>query len=277
MRNLILFIWRYNFFFLFLLLEVLAAYIIVQQNHYHKNVFIHSSGQLTGEIYEFTNEVKGYFDLNRQNERLAEENAHLRSASHYAFMKTSVNTVRYKDTLYRRQFSYIPARVISSSLSHRNNIWMINKGKNQGVDKNMGVISSNGVVGIVVNVSKNFSTVNSVLHKQTRLSVMLKKTKHKGFVTWPGGDYRHGILNDIPSHVEITKGDTIVTSGNSLLFHENIMVGTVVEAQLQSGESFYDIEIEFSEDYNNTEYVYVIRNLMKEEQQELMEDTENED
>lgn len=269
MRNLILFIWKYNFFFLFLVLEVLAAYIIVQQNHYHQNVFIHSSGQVTGKIYEFTNEVKGYFDLNSQNERLSEENARLRNASSYAFMKTPVNTVRYKDTLYRRQFSYIPARVISSPVSHRNNIWMINKGKNQGIEKNMGVISSDGVVGIVLDVSNNFSTVNSVLHKQTLLSVMLKKTKHKGFVTWPGGNYRHGQLNDIPSHVEINKGDTIVTSGNSLLFHENIMVGTVVDAQLQSGDSFYDIEIEFSEDYKTTEYVYVIKNLMKKEQQEL--------
>lgn len=277
MRNLILFVWKYNFFFLFLIMEALAVYLIVQQNYYHKNVFISSSNQVAGKIFEVTHDITGYFTLNRQNTELAEENARLRNQSSHAFMKSSLKTIEFKDTLYHRYLEYIPARVVAASVNRRNNNWLINKGRKQGLEKDMGVISPNGVVGIVVEVSKNYSLVYSVLHKQTRLSVMLKKNKHKGFVTWPGGDYRLGLLNDIPSHVNVAEGDTIVSSGNSLLFPENIIVGTVTEAELGPGESFYDIEIRFSEDYNNTEYVYVVKNLMKEEQEQLMERAKDED
>ncbi|MGM0611903.1 MAG: rod shape-determining protein MreC [Bacteroidota bacterium] len=276
MRNLILLIWRNNYFFLFLLLEVLAVYIIIQENYYHKNVFIHSSGQITGKVYEITDDITGYFRLKKTNTELAEENARLRNSSDYAFMKTPLKTARQEDTLYHRYMEFIPARVIASSVNRRNNNWMINKGKKQGVEKNTGVISSNGVIGIVVETSGNFSLIQSVLHKQTTLSAMLEKNKQKGFVTWPGVNYRKGALNDIPSHVDVKKGDTIVTSGNSLLFPENILIGTVQDVGLEQGESFYNIEIEFSEDYNNIEYVYVVTNLMKEEQEELLERRDNE-
>ncbi|MCF8217699.1 MAG: rod shape-determining protein MreC [Bacteroidales bacterium] len=276
MRNLILFLWRNNFFFLFLLLEVLAVYIIVQENYYHKNVFIHSSSQITGKIYEITDDITGYFKLKKTNTELAEENARLRNHSDYAFMKTPLKTIRHKDTLYHKYMEFIPARVISSSVSRRNNNWMINKGKNQGIEKNTGVISSNGVIGIIVEVSANYSLVQSVLHKQTTLSAMLKKNKQKGFVTWPGVNYRKGELNDIPSHVNVQEGDTIVTSGNSLLFPENILIGTVLDVVLEQGKSFYNIDIKFSEDYNNSEYVYVVTNLMKGEQQDLLERRDDE-
>ncbi|MFW6020382.1 MAG: rod shape-determining protein MreC, partial [Bacteroidales bacterium] len=217
MRNLILFLWKNNYFFLFLLLEVLAAYIIVQKNYYHKNVFIQSSGQITGSVYEIADNITGYFRLKKTNTELAEENARLRNSSDYAFMKTPLKTLRHKDTLYHKYMEFIPARAIASSVNRRNNNWMINKGNEQGVEQNTGVISSKGVIGIVVEVSANFSLVQSILHKQTTLSGMLKNNKHKGFVTWPGVNYKKGKFNDIPSHVNVEKGDTIVSSGNSLL------------------------------------------------------------
>ncbi|MCF8332134.1 MAG: rod shape-determining protein MreC [Bacteroidales bacterium] len=276
MRNLILFIWKNNFFFLFILLEALAVFLIVQGNYYHKNVFIHSSNQITGKIYEVTHDVKGYFTLNRQNTRLAEENARLRNASDYAFMESALTTIRHEDTLFHRVFEFIPARVISSSVSRRNNNWIINKGRRQGLNEDMGVISSYGIVGIVVEVSNNFSLVYSILHKQANISAMLKKNNHKGFVTWPGVNYRKGIIHDIPAHVNVEKGDTVITSGNSMIFPENIMVGTVSEANVKQGKSFYNIEIKFSEDYNNTEYVYVVKNLMKNELKTLTEARDDE-
>lgn len=271
MRNLLLFLWKYNFFFLFLLLEFAAGYLIVQENYYHKNVFIHSSNQITGSLFEITHDIKGYFTLNRQNAELARENARLRNHSKYALMESSMNTIKQNDTIYYRYLEYIPARVVSSTVGRRNNTWIINKGKNQGITNDMGVISPQGVVGVVVEVSKNFGLVYSVLHKQTHLSAKLKKNNHKGFITWPGVDYRRGYLEDIPSHVNVSRGDTVVSSGNSLLFPEEIPIGTVEEVELESGESFYDITVRFSEDYNNTEYVYVVKNLMKEEQEKLLE------
>lgn len=275
MRNLILFLWKHNFFLLFLLLETLAVFLIVQQNYYHKNVFVHSANSVTGELYEFTHAIKGYFTLNRENAELAEENARLRSASRRAFMVTNMNSITREDTLYRRHLEYIPARVISGSVRRRSNNWMINKGSDQGLSTEMAVISPNGVVGIIVETSADFSLVYPLLHKSTHLSVKLKKNQHKGFITWPGGDYRTGVLNDIPAHVNVARGDTVVTSGNSMMFPENVLVGTVLDAKIEQGSSFYDIQIRFSEDYNRTEYVYVVKNIMKQEQEELLKKSED--
>ncbi|MFO8055315.1 MAG: rod shape-determining protein MreC [Bacteroidales bacterium] len=275
MRNLIHFFWKYNYFFLFLLLLALAVFLLVQKNYYHRNVYIQSSGMVTGKIYEAAQEISAYFNLNKQNQKLAEENARLRNATHYAFMSSSNNTIEYQDTLYYRYMEFLPARVISGPVSQRNNNWLINKGRDQGVEDGMGLISSDGVVGIVVEVSKHYSLVYSILHKQTQLSVMLQKNKHKGFLSWPGGNYKKGLLSDIPAHVKLEKGDTIISSGHSLMFPEGIMVGVISDFELRPGESFYDIEISFSEDYNNTDHVYIIKNLLKAEQNMLLEGHEN--
>ena len=276
MRNLIRLIVRNNYFFLFLFLEVIAFYFVFNENYYHQNVFIQSSKEITGKIYGVTDDITGYFKLKKANKELTKENARLRNSSDQAFMKTSLETIRHKDTLYHKYMEFVPARVIASPVNQRNNYWMINKGRQQGLEPDLGVISSNGVVGIVIEVSENFSLVQSVLHKQTTLSAMLKKNNHKGFVTWSGADYRKGELNDIPAHVNVEKGDTVVTSGNSLLFPGNIIIGSVQDKELNQGKSFYNIGIEFSEDYNSLEYVYVVKNLMKEEQQELQERRDDE-
>lgn len=276
MRNLILFFWKYNFFFLFLLLEVVAVYLIVEENYYHKTDFLHSSNKVIGELYDITHDIKGYFTLNRQNVELARENARLRNSSRRSFLKSPRDSFVVHDTVFRRYMEYVPARVISATIGKRNNHWVINKGKSHGLSKDMGVISPNGVVGVLVDVSRDFGLVYSILHKQTSLSAKLKKNDHRGFITWPGGDYRYGKLEDIPSHVNVNKEDTVVTSGNSLLFPENIPIGIISNVKLGSGQSFYDIKVRFLEDYNKTEYVYVVKNLKKEEQEKLIEENKYE-
>ncbi len=271
MRNLILFVKRHNYFFLFLLLEGLAIFIVVRKNYYHKNVYVQSSGMMAGKVHEMAQGVRGYFQLGKQNLLLAEENARLRNASITAFMKTPEYIIVKEDTLYKRYMEFIPAQVISAPVTQRNNNWLINKGAQHGLEQGMGVVSPNGLVGIIVEVSNNFSLIYSMLHSHTKISVMLKKNHHKGFMLWPGGNYRKGTLSDIPAHVNVAEGDTIVTSGQSLIFPENITVGTVLEIHRIAGESFLEIQMEFSEDYNNTRHVYVIKNLMREEQKALIE------
>lgn len=271
MRNLILFIKHHNYFFLFLLLEGLAIFIVVRKNYHHSNVYIQSSGRVIGAIHETAQGIREYFQLEKQNLVLAKENARLRNASKLAYMQVPNYTIAKEDTVYRRYMEFIPAKVVSAPVSQRNNNWMINKGSRDGLEQGMGVVSPNGLVGIIVEVSNNYSLIHSMLHSHTKISVMLKKNQHKGFMLWPGGNYREGIVSDIPAHVDVKPGDTIVTSGQSLIFPENIVTGTVIDSKRIEGEGFLDIQITFSEDYNNTRHVYVIKNLMIEEQEALKE------
>ena len=140
----------------------------------------------------------------------------------------------------------------------------------------MGVISSRGIVGIVKDVSDNFSSVISVLHKDSKISAKIKKYGDVGSVLWNGYNYRRASLIDIPTHVPITRGDTIITSGFSSVFPEGIVIGKIIDHRIESGNTFYTITIEFSEDFNKLSYVYIIKNFFKNEQNDLEKKTQNE-
>jgi len=274
MRNLLAFIIRYNFLLLFLLFEALALILLANSTYYQRSVLQSSGNSITGKFYSSVSNISEYLKLRRTNELLAAENAMLRQMKGISFMKTDTNSFWVDDTLYKQQYKYIVARVIYNTVGKRNNYIMLNKGKRHGLDKDMAVITSNGVVGTVVNVSDNFAWVMSVLNKQTRISGRIKKNNQMGTLVWNGLDPLYGTLTDIPAHVKIAKGDTIVTSGFSYIFPANIMLGTIEDFRVEQGEHFYVIPFRFSVDFNSLEYVYVVKNLLKEEQEKLEKSTE---
>jgi rod shape-determining protein MreC len=167
------------------------------------------------------------------------------------------------DTIYSQQYRYISAKVISNSVNKRNNYLILNKGYRQGADKEMAVITPQGVVGIVKEASENFCSVLSMLHSQTHISAKIKKYNQNGTVIWGGTDQYYGTLKDIPGHVLINIGDTIVTSGYSSIFPEGVVIGTIADYSLIEGNNFYLIKIKFSVDYNQLVYVEVVTNLLK--------------
>jgi len=168
-------------------------------------------------------------------------------------------------------FRYIGARVIKNSINRQKNYLMLNRGTKDGIGIDMGVVSVDGVVGTVIRVSENYSLVMSVLNISNRINARIKKNGHTGTLEWDGKNYRKGILTDIPTHVMMFKGDTVVTSGNSHIFPENVMIGTIDKYISEKGNKFNKATVDFSVDYNNVYYVYVISNLMKEEQLKLQE------
>lgn len=172
----------------------------------------------------------------------------------------------YRDSGYY----YINAKVISSSVNRQNNFLLLNKGSRQGVRAEMGVISSTGVAGIIVGVSPNYAYVMSLLHHNMRISARIKKNNHLVNVLWDGRNYRSGRVVDIPSHLELYPGDSIITSGNSLVFPEGILIGTVSEYLHSSNKDLSEAVIDFSTDFNSLNYVYIIENLMREEADTLM-------
>ncbi|MCK9611723.1 MAG: rod shape-determining protein MreC [Bacteroidales bacterium] len=277
MRPLLNFLIKYYYFFLFILLEVLAVYLIARNNYYPQSVFISSANAFSGKVYNSYNNITNYLSLKSTNKLLAEENAVLLTKQISSFRKTTNKTFVVNDTLYQQQYEYTSAEVISNTVTRANNYLTLNKGLKQGIRKDMGVITSLGVVGIVKDVSTNFSTVTSLLHSQSKISAKIKKNDYVGTITWEEKNHRIAMLNDIPTHVTIKPGDTIITSGYSLIFPEGINIGTILYSQKDQGSNFYKITIRLFADFNNLSYVYVVKSLMREELQNLKAKTQNDE
>jgi rod shape-determining protein MreC len=266
-QRLFAYIFKNNFVFLFILLEA-VAFLLVIQNNYQKTTVFHSTNKITGSLLESYHNVSDYFYLKKANQSLVEENIALRKQLEESFRNIDTNYFVREDSL----FAYIGARVVRNTINRQKNYLFINKGSDHGIYPDMGVITSEGVVGTVVEVSQNYSRIMSVLHSQNIINARIKKNRHLGKMAWDGKDYRFGELEDIPNHVKLFKGDTIVTSGNSFLFPEGVMIGVVENYQTEETEKFSHARVRYSVDFNNVYNVYVIVNLMQNELNNLEEE-----
>jgi len=277
MRNLIRFLSKNSLVFIFLFLQFIAFLLLVQNNNYQNSKFFNSSNFLIGNLYSTINNVNDYFNLKSVNAELAEQNARLQNQSITSFTKVFGTTVEIKDTSYHQKYLYTSAKVINSSTNKRNNYMTLDKGKINGIEAGMGVISGLGVIGTVKNVSENFCSVMSVLHEKNAVSAKIKNSEYFGSLNWELGNYREASLNDIPNHAKLNVGDTIITSGYSAIYPEGVLVGTIKNFNLDEGSNFYEITVELSVDYKKLSHVFIVKNTMKEEQLKLEELTEAEE
>jgi rod shape-determining protein MreC len=247
------------------LLEVTAFLLIVQNNKYQSASFLNSSNYVAGEVYSSVTSATQYLNLGVVNEQLANENAQYRNMmiSSFVFYKDTSKTII--DTIRNQKYTFKQAKVINNSVNRQDNYITLNKGSLHGIKPDMAVITSNGIVGVVRAVSKNFSSVISVLNSNMRVSAKLRKSDYFGSLSWTGSDYRFATLSEVPTHVKIVKGDTIVTSGFSGIFPEDIPVGVVDKVELPEGSNFYEISVKLKTDFKNISYVYVVNNLLRKE------------
>ena len=275
MRNLFLFLWKYNFFIFFLLIETLCGYIIVQNNNFKRTTFINSANAVAAKTNTVVSSVTEYIDLRKANDALSRENASLKTLLPDVFYVDSALRHIMNDTILKQQYSFITAKVINNSTNRRNNYLTLNKGRNQGISPEMGVICSDGIVGIVKDVSDHFCSVISFLHKDSRFSARILKSGYIGSMVWNGFDETHGKLNDIAKHVIVSKGDTIITSSFSSIFPEGVIIGTVDDVTSSGGNNFQDISVKLTTPFGRLSYVYVISNIYKDEQKVLEETLKN--
>ncbi len=274
MRNLVEFITKNYFFFLFLFLETFCIYILVQNNKFQRASFVNSSNQVSASVLSTSENIQQYFYLKTENERLAKENAELHSHDLLSFSKLVNGEYLVSDTVYKQKYTYTNATVVNNSTNRRNNYLTLDKGSKQGITNKMGVTSSSGVVGIVENVSENFCTVKSLLHSNTIINSKLKKDGSFGPLSWDGESFEFATLNDIPTHVRLIKGDTVVTSQYTKMFPENILIGTVDSYYRESTKPFYTVKIKLSTDFKKLSHVYIVDNKLRAEQEELEKKTE---
>ncbi len=247
---------------------------MVQHNGYQGSHVLNSSNAAVANVYATAASTKEYFSLKKENDRLALENATLRN-----FLKTNYATLPLKeftrnDTLYKQQYSYMAAKVVNSSVNKRRNFLTLNIGSDHGISQDMAVMSSDGIIGIVTNVSRNFSSVMSMLHKDVRVNCQLKKDGSYGPLVWDGKDYRYCLLTDIPTHAKMKPGDTVITSELSGIFPEGIMVGTIENYERRQNEDFYTAKVKLGADMKKVNHVYVIKNKLKGERDSLEKATQ---
>ncbi|AXG68267.1 cell shape-determining protein MreC [Kordia sp. SMS9] len=270
MQHIINFLIKNKNFILFLVLLSISLLFTVQSHSYHKSKFINSANWLSGGIYEGANGVSSYFNLKSENERLVEENRQLKNILYNK--KDSVNSIEFIDSIsFPTDYLFRGASITKNSYSNTNNILLINKGNNDSIATDMGVVNAKGIIGIVDRVSGNHATVISILNvDNSKINAQLKNTNHFGTLTWDGKNPNVVQLEDIEKLAKFTENDTIVTGGNSTLFPKGIPIGTVKNFKLNTTENLYNINVQLFNDMTDLEHVYVIENLHREEIDNLL-------
>lgn len=270
MRSLFRYLIRNYAFVLFVLLESLALAMVFNYNSFQKAKYLNSANQITGTIYNVFNSVSGYFGLMRDNRELAEENARLRmQLENFNLLEAGGDSIIQPDFPIDSTLKFTTARVINNSVNSAFNYITLNKGSKDGIKPDQGIISANGVVGVVGQVSESYAMGLSVLNRRWSISAKLKESGYYGSLQWPGTDHRHALLSEIPLHVDISPGDTVVTSGYSAVFPEGILIGTIKDFTRPDGENYYAIDVQLSVDFKSLSHVEVIEIEDKQEIEDL--------
>lgn len=271
MYNLFRFLLRYYLLLLFLALEGFCFYLIYRNSKYHEVMFVTAANNVNGKVFTVYSETAGYLHLRSVNDSLAAENAALRAQLLDSKYDNRIDSGRLFDTIgrYVQTYNYISAHVIRNSVSQTTNYLFLDRGSKQGIMKQMGVICPNGIVGQVVGVTVNYASVMSVLSDQFKVSAKFKNSDYFGNLHWTGGNVTTAVLENIPKHATVKVGDTVVTSGYSLLFPKNIMVGIVDKVGAIPERNFLDVRVKLSTDFGNLNYVYIVNNMKRAEMQQF--------
>lgn len=269
MRNLLVFLARHYFFLLFLFLEILSVYFLVQHNYFQHSSAVSASNVFTGSLFKMRTDFVEYLDLKEQNSLLNNRIAELMKDDSVSRLMYTTHTTPVSDTAYHQRYEFLAARVIDNTVSERNNYLILDRGKLQGVDVDMGVICPNGVVGIVREVSDNYCVVMSVLHKDSKISASSKRDNTFGQLLWDGTDYREATVIDMPLHAKMAVGDTLITSGLGDAFPEGIPVGKVLSYEMKKGEKTRTVHVELTTDFRKVRHVLIVKNLTHDEVQQL--------
>jgi rod shape-determining protein MreC len=275
MKNLINFLIQYSVVFLFLFLEIISFSMIVKNKEYQKSVFLSSSNSVVAEMYVWSNSLVEFFKLRAANDNLSEENTTLKNQIINLQNELTTLRPRTKDSIRFKippemEYVFISAKVINNSTNKLQNYITLNKGSNDGIRPDMGVISDEGVVGIVKTVNDKFAVVIPALNPKLEISCKFKRTNYSGTLDWSSGeDYRYANLNDIARHVQLSMGDSLVTSGFTSSFPEGIPVGFIEDFHIKESDAYYTIKVKLAVNFRTLSHVKVINYKNYKQQRDL--------
>lgn len=276
MNNIIAFLQRYATWIVFLIYMGICGSLLVHNNPFQQYLFLSSANGVASTVYSGVNGVTSYFNLRGINEDLLRRNSELE----FQILGLKKEIAGYRDAMLKdslladtsavtSDYAFIIAHVINNSISRSSNYITIDKGRLDGITKEMGVVDHNGVVGAVDLVSDHASRVISVLNRNFNVSVKVKRSNHIGRLEWDGDDYREALLYDLPKHAVFHKGDTVVTSGFSDFFPPEVPVGVILSEE--KGKKEFLLRVRLFTDFSTLGTVRVIGNRLKEEIRQVEE------
>lgn len=274
MRNLLNFLIKYNYWFLFLLLEVASFILLFRFNHYQQSVYFTSANGVAGKVYEISGGITSYFHLKTANEDLLDRNMWLEQRLLFlenVLKEKGLDSARLysMERLAPTEYQIFKANVIKNSLNKADNYITLDRGTTEGIRPEMGVVDANGVVGIVYKTSPHYSLVIPLLNSKLSISCKIVGSDYFGYLKWEGGNSRFAYLKDLPRHAEFNLGDTVVTSGYSTVFPEGVMVGTVDDMSDSHDGLSYLLKIKLATDFGKVSNVRVISRNGQDEQKAL--------
>lgn len=275
MRNLLDFLVKYNYWFLFLFLEAVSFVLLFQFNSYQGSVWFSSANAVTGKLYETSSEIESYFQLSKFNSELTQRNLYLEQRLHKLEKQigdSAADSTMEKSLLVKslQPYRLIPAKVISMTVGHLDNLITINKGEVDGIKKDMGVVCGTGVVGIVYLTSKHYSIVIPILNSQSNISCVIQGRGYFGYLHWTGGDVSQAYVDDVPRHAHFRLYDNVVTSGYSSVFPAGIIVGKILHVYNSADQMSYRLRVKLSTDFGKLRDVCVVDNSALSEQIDIL-------
>ncbi len=269
MQQLIYFFQKFKYFLFFLLLEFIALVFTFNNLNFHKSKFVNSANSITGGFLATSTNISDYLDLKSKNKILSEENTSLKNvlekknSIRYDFDSTVIDSIKYN-----QKYTYTSAKIIKNSYSKSFNFITINKGKNQGVDREMAVMNSKGIIGITENSKDSYTRVQSILNINSKINARLKNSNYFGSLGWDGKNFNIVQLSDIPRQAPLKIGDTIETGGMSTIFPEGVLIGTI--SKINKGNTAENkVDIILFNDMSNLGFVYVVKNFHRKEIRDL--------
>lgn len=267
MRSIYFLLSRFHVLFLFVLMEIFAIVKIYHTHKYQEVKLMNTSNAITGRIIGFANSFYTFINLGKNNKELAEENIRLREQLSYQINYPSDSQLPKNSELY--YYEYIPAKIVNNTLTKSINYITLNKGEKDGIQKGWGVISSNGVVGIITNVSENFSLAMSVVSVKMLVSVRHKNSNALGNLSWNGKNPNLLQVQSLSKTLPVKINDTIVTAGFSSIFPPDIVVAKVKRFTPDESSSFYEMDVKLTNSIQQLSYVYIVKNKKKKELDKL--------
>ena len=275
MHNLLEFFAKYNHWFVFVILEVVSFVLLFQYNSYQGSVWFSSANAVTGKLYEWDSNVETFFSLTKVNQELTQRNAYLEQQVQQLSEKLTDATkdstfVQRSQMSLLQSYHLITAKVVANSIDKPGNLMTIDKGRADGVRKDMGVVCGTGVVGIVYLVAEHYSVLIPVLNTKSNISCTIKNRGYFGYLRWKGGPSEYAYMEDVPRHAHFKLGDYVVTSGYSAVFPPGVLVGKVLHVFNSADGLSYRVQLKLSTDFAKLRDVCVIDDAPMRERLELM-------
>jgi len=266
MRNIIRLIQKYSNLLLFLLLQVIALFLLFSwRNSYHHAIYLSASNNVVGSLYKTNNNILEYFKLDEINEELKAENSKLKQSLYNLVDSTEIH-LAYQGILDEQQFIVRPVNVISSQFKQRENYLVIDKGKKDSVVSNMGIVGTKGVIGIVLNSSANYASILPIINSNFQLAIRHRRSKSFGMLLWnEKNNWKTAVVEDVPEYVKVHTGDIFESSGAAGIFPEGILIGKVIKTEKIPASQFQRVYLNLYEDFSSLSVAYVVDNKYQRE------------